>query len=223
MTNPIKKLTFFVRLVFGASMLSCLLATGCLEPPSYFYAPEAANLTHAGVPTQTASIPATSPHGTVEVSSLGVTAGQHGEPGLHVRMAVDNEGDDTPWTVDIREQLVEIPGVGRSAPQFANAGVQTLPSVTVPRRERRVLDLYYPLPAGVHDADDLSAFDFLWKVATPTGDETGRTHINRIEGEERAYANVYVTTWSPYWWYDPIYPRVYYRRPWPFVHWHRRW
>ena len=58
MTNPIKKLTFPVRLVFGASMLSCLLVTGCLEPPAYYYAPEAASVTRAGVPTQTASIPA---------------------------------------------------------------------------------------------------------------------------------------------------------------------
>ncbi len=85
----------------------------------------------------------------------------------------------------------------------------------------------HPLPAGVHDAADLSAFEFLWKVATPARDETGRTHIKRIEGEARAYATVYVTTSSAYWWYDPIYPRVYYEpiyvRPRPFVRWHHRW
>jgi hypothetical protein len=79
---------------------------------------------------------------------------RHGERGLHVRMALDNEGDDTPWTLDIRDQQVELPGIGRSQPQFAKAGVRSLPTITVPRRERRVIALYYPVPPNVHDADD---------------------------------------------------------------------
>jgi hypothetical protein len=192
-------------------LFSILIGTSCVDTPAYYFAPEAANVTRAGMATHVENIPQESPQGTVEISTMGITKGQRGERGLHVRMAIDNEGDDTPWTLDIRDQQVEIPGIGRSQPQFANAGVQTLPTITVPRRERRVLDLYFPVPPNVHDADDLVGFDFLWQVTTPKRVVSSRTHIDRLEAAERADSTVYVTSWGPYWWYDPWYPRVVYR------------
>ena len=206
-------------------MILALLALGaCVETPNYYYAPEAAGVVRAGVPTHVESIPQESPRGTLEVSTLGLTKGQRGEPALHVRLALANDGDDQPWSVDIREQLVDIPGVGRSAPQFANAGVQSLPTITVPRRERRVLDLYYPVPPGVREAAELPGFDVLWQVTTPARAVSGRTHVDRLEAVERP-PNVYVTTWGPYWWYDPYYPYVVYRPivVGPVVRVHHRW
>ena len=192
-------------------LVSMLVGVSCAETPAYYYAPEAASVTRAGMATHVENIPQEAPQGTVEISTMGITTGQHGERGLHVRMALDNEGDDTPWTLDVRDQQVEIPGLGRSQPQFANAGVQTLPTITVPRRERRVIDLYYPVPPNVHDAEDLVGFDLLWQVTTPKRVVANRTHIDRLEAVERVASTVYVTSWGPYWWYDPWYPHVAYR------------
>ena len=197
-----------------------LIALGaCVEGPAYYYAPESAAVMHGGMPTHVENIPQESPRGTLEIATLGLTKGQRGEEALHVRIALDNEGDSEPWTLDIREQFVEIPGVGRSAPQFANAGVQTLPTITVPRRERRVIDLYFPAPPGVHEPEDLVGFDFAWQVKTPAREVSGRTHIDRHEAIDPA-SHVYISSWHPYWWYDPYYPYVVYR---PIVVGPMRW
>jgi hypothetical protein len=199
------------------------LALGACAERAYYYAPEAAAVVRGGMPTHVESIPQESPRGTLDVSTLGLTKGPRGESALHVRMTLDNEGDDQPWTVDIRDQLVDIPGVGRSAPLSANAGVQNLPTITVPRRERRVVDLYYPAPPSVREPEQLVGFDFLWDVKTPTRDVSGRTRIDRREVIERP-PTVYVSSWGPYWWYDPYYPHLVYRpiivgHAWRWHHW----
>ena len=66
-----------------------------------------------------------------------------------------NDGDDQPWTLDTTQQLVEIPGEGRSRPIFVNADITTLPNVTIARHERRVLDMYYALPDPVRSESRL--------------------------------------------------------------------
>lgn len=192
-------------------LTSVLLGTSCTDVPAYYYAPEAANAMRAGMATHIEKIPNEEPQGTLEISTMGITSGQRGEKALHVRMTIDNQGDEKPWTVDVREQLVEIPNVGRSRPQFANAGVQTLPMIEVPRRERQVIDLYYPVPPHVDDADDLAGFDFMWQVATTKRAVAGRTRVDRRELVEPTRSTIHVTSWSPHWWYDPWYPRVVYR------------
>lgn len=198
-----------------------VLGASCVDVPAYYYAPEAANAMRAGLATHVEKIPHEEPQGTIEISTMGITTGQRGEKALHVRMAIDNQGDDTPWTIDVREQLVEVPGVGRSQPQFANAGVQTLPTLDIPRRERRVIDLYYPVPPSVHDADDLGGFDFMWQVTTPKRTVSARTRIDRREVADPP-AHVHVSAWAPYWWYDPWYPRVVYRAVYVAPHAHIR-
>ena len=193
-------------------LLGVGLIGGCAETPAYYYAPEAPTVTRNGVPTRVEKIPPEAPQGTVEFSSVGIAQLQNGTRALHARMAVDNEGDDTPWTIDIREQLVEIPNVGRSAPLSARADLQTLPTITIGRREKRTIDLYYPLPPGVNSADNLSGFDLLWQVRTAQRPISGRTRINRFEAEENYSTNMVVYGgWGPYWWYDPFFPAVVYR------------
>lgn len=198
-------------------------AAACAETPTYFYAPEAANLTRGNLLASETKIPPEQPRGSVEVASAGITemSPRAGEQvrALHVRMFVDNDDDPETWTVDTRQQFVDLTGVGESAPMFARTDQKTLPGVTIARRERRTLDLYYPLPAGVHDPGDLPAFDFLWQVTTPTRPITGRTHIERQEVVDPVvYSDVWMSGWGPYWWwYDPMYPHVYYG---PYHHWH---
>jgi hypothetical protein len=196
----------------------------CAEGPSYFYAPEAATVQRGNLLASETKIPSEQPRGSVEVASAGITeiSPKPGEQvrALHVRMFVDNDDDPATWTVDTRQQFVDLSGVGESAPMFARSDRQTLPVVSVARRERRTLDLYYPLPAGVQDPGDLPAFDFLWQVNTPARPITGRTHVERREVvEPEVYSDVWMPGWGPYWWwYDPMYPHVYYG---PYHHhWH---
>jgi hypothetical protein len=205
-------------------LISTLIAAGCVDSPSYYFAPEAVNATRGGMATHVEKIPQEEPQGAVEIATMGIVAGERGDRALHVRMALDNHGDEDAWRVDVREQLVEVPGVGRSQPQFANAGFQAMPELEIPRRERRVIDLYYPVPPGVKDADDLVGFDFLWQVDTSKREVSGRTRIDRREIIEPS-PTVYAGAWGPYWWYDPWYPRVHYRTIYvrPHVHVHRRW
>src|SRR5205823_5872901 len=102
-------------------------------------------------------------------------------PALHVRAIVTNDGDDTPWTMDATQQLVEISGEGRSRPIFVNADVTTLPNVTIARHERRVLDLYYALPDTIRSDARLPRFDLLWQVNTPSRTVASRTSFERVD------------------------------------------
>ena len=206
-------------------LILIVAVAACAETPTYFYAPEQAKLQRGGLLASETKIPSEQPRGAVEVASAGITEmrPQDREPvrALHVRMFVDNDDDPGTWTIDTRQQFVDMTGVGESAPMFARADRQTLPAVTVARRERRTLDLYFPLPANVHEPADLPAFDFLWQVNTPERPITGRTHVERRElVEPVTYTDVWMPGWGPYWWwYDPMYPHVYYA---PFHHhyWH---
>jgi hypothetical protein len=197
-------------------LLLMVVVAGCAETPTYFYAPESAKVTRGNLLASETKIPPEQPRGSVEVASAGITemTPKPGQPirTLHVRMFVDNDDDPAAWTIDTRRQMVDLEGVGESAPMFARSDRQTLPTVTVGRRERRTLDLYFPLPTGVSDPGDLPAFDFLWQVDTPARPITGRTHIQRHElVEPTTYSDLWDPGWGPYWWwYDPLYPHVYY-------------
>ena len=182
---------------------------------NYVYTPQNPNVVSSGMAAARTPIPQERPLGAVEVSSYGVTHLNTGEaniPALHVRMIVTNDGDDTPWRLDSSQQLVEIPGEGRSAPMYVNADVRTLPNVTIARRDRRVLDLYYAMPTTIERDADLPRFDMLWQVETGLRSVASRTAFDRVE-PVGTYAQAYGTTWplwagyGPLWWYDPLYPR----------------
>jgi hypothetical protein len=126
-------------------------------------------------------------------------------------MIVTNDGDDTPWRIDTSQQVIEIPGEGRSAPMYVNTDVQTSPHITIARRERRILDLYYPLPSTINKDSELPHFEMLWQVETGARTVSSRTPFDRVRPEPDTYS--YGTTWplwagyGPHWWYDPFYSR----------------
>lgn len=213
------------RTVYKALVLLGIASlSACAIAPEYYYAPEpTTTVTRAGVPIQSFAVPPESALGYTDVSTFGIVQTPRGDRTLHVRMEVSNTSAPNPWTVDVRDQLVDIPGVGQSHPLSVNAGLQTLPIVTVARGQQATIDLYYPLPSSIHDAEDLAGFDFAWRVITSSRPVTGRAHISRIEVEDAATAPVYVATWGPYWWYDPLYPHVYVRANVGPHFWHRRW
>jgi hypothetical protein len=199
----------------GALVIGGML--GCAANSDYVYQPDTANATAAGLPAARTPIPQEAPQGAIEVTSYGVAQLRRDGmsiPALHVRAIVTNDGDAQPWTLDTTQQLVEIPGEGRSRPIFVNADVGTLPSVSIGLHDRRVIDLYYALPDTVRSASHLPRFDLLWQVNTATRSVASRTSFDRVDREPEVAAGYDVAPWpvwagfGPYWWYDPFYPRV---------------
>src|SRR5215470_17628576 len=144
-----------IRSTLGPAGLVIVSMFGCAGNSSYVYQPDTTNATAAGLPATRTPVPPERPQGAIELVSYGVTdLNREGTsiPSLHVRAIVTNDGDDTPWTMDATQQLVEIPGEGQSRAIFVNADVPTMPSVTIARHERRVLDFYFALPDGVRRA-----------------------------------------------------------------------
>jgi len=185
---------------------------GCAAENSYVSRPEPATALGAGMPAARTPVPQEDPQGSVEVTSYGVTdlhpGGGARVSALHVRMIVTNEGDDTPWRLDTRQQLVEIPGEGRAAPMYVNAGVQGLPALAVARHDRRVIDLYYPMPTTIRNEAKLRRFELVWQIDTPVRTVASRTAFDRVERQAQTGS---VETWplwaghGPYWWYDAGY------------------
>ena len=202
-------------LAIAATGLASLVAFGGCASQQYVYTPETTNAVAAGSPAERTAIPQERPQGTVEVASFGITDLElRGTrvPALHVRMIVTNDGDDTPWTLDTNQQLLQIPNDGRAAPIYVNSDVRTLPNVTVARQARHVLDLYYQLPDGITTDAQLPAFSLLWQVTTPSRQVASRTTFDRVDRAPRvAYGTAYDAwpLWAgygPYWWYNPYYP-----------------
>lgn len=209
----------------GAGVLAVLAgASGC-GGASYAYRPDAANVASAGLPAERTAIPQEEPQGAIEVTSYGITELRRDRtkiPALHVRAIVTNDGDDTPWSLDTTEQLVEIPGEGQSRAMYVNSDVGTLPSVTIGKHERRVLDFYFPLPDTIRNEDQLPRFQLLWQVDTPARTVASRTTFERVDTAPTVVYETAPLGWplwagyGPYWWYDPFYPRT------VFIHAHPR-
>ena len=200
--------------ISGLAVIAGML--GCAGTSDYVYRPDSTNATEAGLPAARTPIPQERPQGAIEVTSYGITELRRDDakiPALQVRAVITNDGDDTPWTLDTTQQVVEIPGEGQSRAMFVNSDLNTLPSVTIARHERRVLDFYFPLPDTIRGESQLPKFDLLWQVNTPERTVASRTSFDRMDkSPEVAYATpVGWPLWAgygPYWWYDPFYPRV---------------
>ena len=205
----------------GLAMIVGML--GCAGNSDYVYQPNTPNASAAGLPAERTAIPQEAPQGAVEAVSYGVTElNREGTqiPALHVRAVITNDGDDTPWTLDTTKQLVSIPGEGESRAMYVNADIGTLPNVTIPRHERRVLDFYFPLPSTMDTAAKLPRFELLWQVTTPARTVASRTSFDRVSDQpdvayETARPWPLWAGYGPYWWYDPFYPRT------VFIHSHR--
>jgi hypothetical protein len=205
-----------------ALLLASLALGGCYE--SYFYRPtQQVTSTLSGLPASHYNLPPEAPRGTVDVASFGLTDlrsadGQPSSRFLQVRVVVANNNDSGVWQLDTREQLVEIPGEGRSRAAYVNADVGGLPIINIAAGEKHTLDLYFPLPAGLQRAKELPQFDVMWSVRVPERVVVERTPFQRITLAP-AYALTYPYDygfsygWGPVWWYDPFYPSVTFIHP----------
>jgi hypothetical protein len=193
-------------------------AVACV-PPSYVYRPtEMVNAQTNGFATARYPVPPESPRGDVYVTSFGVTnvdvAPGAKEPMLQVRLAVSNNNGGEPWTIDTRQQVVDLGAAGKSRAAYVNTNLQGSPLVTVASGSQGVLDLYYSLPAPMRAASAVPHFDFLWQVQIPGRAVAQRTPFERLQLEDVTVPVIYPPFaavglgWGPFWWYDPFYPSL---------------
>lgn len=192
-------------------------ATGCAPLPYYFTPTEQVTASTDGFPAARYPTPPESPRGTVYVTSFGVVQADVAGTGkptplLAVRMIVSHDSDPEPWTIDTREQLLQIAGAGKSRAAFVNSDVTGAPLIPVAMGQKRTIDLYYTLPPAIASGAKIPAFDFLWQVHTKERPVAQRTPFQK-QVVEVATAWTYPVFpmgpgWAPYWWYDPFYPEV---------------
>lgn len=207
------------------AVLSVLVLAGCAH--QYEYQPtEHATGSIGGHLAADYQIPPTAPQGDVRLASFGLgelapAKGSSGStPALHLRMVVSNNSAQ-PWTVDTREQKLDIEGAGQSSAAFTatSEGNGGLPVVTVAPGSKRVIDLLFPLPPNQQSASNIPAFDAIWNVHAGTQDVIERTPFDRLQIEP-AYGPAvapeygYYGDWRGPYWYDPTYPAEGLSQPW---------
>ena len=198
------------------ALLPLLIAAGC--SPRYTYLPTTnAVATVQGKVAAEYPIPPSAPQGDVRIASYGMTDVSPSKDShevyraLHLRVVLaDNSA--TPWTFDTREQRVELGAREVLPPSFASAnGGAPPPLVTVDSNGKRVVDLFFLLPAQLQRADEIPEFDALWHVHTGDGVIAERTPFERftVEPEPGAHddwkygADYY---WGGPYWVNPGYP-----------------
>jgi len=158
-------------------------------------------------------IPADMPHGDLRVTSYGIASvAPRGEPknqtsALHLRFSITNNADAN-WTFDTRDARVELSGYGSSVAAFASANAGTAPPVVrVPPLEKRVVDLFFPLPGALQHASQLPAFDVVWRLEANGRFVARRTQFQRVELVPPVDYDGYGTDywWGPPYWYNPAY------------------
>jgi hypothetical protein len=199
-------------------MVACSLVMAACAP-RYEYRP-AANAT-ASIKGHVAAdyqIPSNAPQGDVRIASFGMSkiapskTPDQSQKAVHVRMIV-NDNSQADWTMDTRQQMIVLPGGQQVAPSLVTTreGLAGLPSVTVPAGGKRIINLFYPLPANMQSASQVPEFDVVWRVNTPQQQVTERTPFDRLRVDPEV-ATGYGADWGigdGAWdgpWYDEGYP-----------------
>jgi hypothetical protein len=137
--------------------------------------------------------PVLNPEGEVFTTSYGFAEVQldAGRPTrvLHARIVAVNHGPNT-WTMDAREQFLELRGARPMGPAFVNTDAGAGPIYTLPPGKPRTLDLYFTLGSSVSDERDLVGFDLLWRVhlgAQSIGQCTPFERFNGGSGPQEPY------------------------------------
>ena len=199
-----------------AALLLAILAC----EPEYAYVPVTNATVVAGKIAADYPIPREAPRGDVRLASYGIV--DLGSPtdehdrirAFHLRMTLIDDGDRA-WTVDTREQRLELDRWGTSAAAFVSADAGTQPPViAVPPKGKRVIDLFFPLPASLQKESQLPSFDAVWRVQADARAISERTPFERLTVEPPStyddglydYGADYY--WGPPYWYNSIYPNV---------------
>jgi len=197
-----------LRLLLAMAIVGC----GCAPQAEYIYTPRGATSWADGRPITITGIPQEAPQGDVQLSSFGIAQltsdGGRAVEALHVRMTITNTTDPSAWIVDTTGILLDLGQEGRSRAMFVNTDVSTLPLVTIARGDRKVIDLYFPVPSNVDEESRLPAFDVVWQVATASRAIASRTSFRAVEvtapNAPPSAEVALVSGWGPLWWYNPL-------------------
>lgn len=202
-------------MVRWAPLWVLLAVAGCAH--DYAYWP--AGLGAGYGPAARYPFPPALPRGEVYVTSFGFTsmdvAPGHSIEALHARLALVNGGPDT-WTIDGRQQLLSVRhDMPPIAPAYINTDGAAGPTYAVTAGDRRIVDLYFPAPAGLDKPKTLSWFELAWRVQVGEQTIAQRTVFQRFDkaGEAREPYPDYVfvgLAWGGAWWYGPAFS---YARP----------
>jgi len=203
------------------ALFSLVVAPSVACGPTYAYAPTTSTpVTLDARPAADFPLPQERPTGNVRIASFGfIDLGGHGKPldeahylhALHLRMVVTNKSAKE-WTLDTREQRVDLTARGRSAAAFATADKGTPPPlISVAPGGRRVVDLFYPLPPDEQSAAKLPEFDAVFTVTTDRGPVTAVASFNRIVVTPAATPDDYG---PEYWWGPPYWVNTAYQPMW---------
>jgi hypothetical protein len=211
-----------ISLIALGALVALPTVGGCAH--DYYYQPAEQDLVSVqGIPGARYPVPPERPDGEVRVATFGMqdlrpAAGGAPMPAIHVRLVVTNNGDASPWTLDTRQIFIDIAGEGSSPPVYVNSEVGSLPVVTVARGERRVIDAFFPVPGSMQSEDAVPRFDVKWQVGTGTRPIAGRTPFERFNSPAPPPGPRVAVAWAPFWWFDPLYPRVgVFIHPGPFI------
>lgn len=194
-----------------------LLAAACTGNDAV-YTPAGASVWNDGYPAAVTAFPPGSPTGTVELASFGLVELAPTEVPpmltLHVRLAVANISSERPWNVNIPGATVRLGGGDAAHPLLVNGDLTTLPIALIGRGEARTLDLYFPLPAGIREEEDLADLDVRVSIAAPARTTVAQARFTRREPTEvpgPRPESARVAGWGNRWWADPGYA-------WPTFH-----
>ena len=194
------------------SIVAFVLA-GCGGSPAYLYRPAGAEGERRPVAaaSQVNGYPAVryglgssgQELGEMLLTSFGITeidVDGRRAPALHLRVVARNVASRGQFWVDTRTFRLDLPSGERDLPAIASAARPELPMVGVPAREQRAIDLFYPLPVAVEDAEDVPAFVVRWELRTWRGATQFATRFERRRAEPPRARWV---AWGGYWWFDP--------------------
>lgn len=134
---------------------------------------------------------------------------------LHLRAVVANTTDARPWVVDASKARLDVAGAV-VVPAFVNADVPTLPVAILAPGERRVIDLYFPLPADLTARGEPASFALSWPVNTPAR-AVRSAWFEHAAAIGPSHGDLALSPgWGAAWWFDPKYAwSTYARRPGP--------
>lgn len=191
-------------------MLSIFVLAVACGGPSYVYAPERPQIGRDGQIFTRVGIPSGEARGEVRIASRGVrrisTSTGAQVDALLVRLTVTNDSDVRPWSVDTRQQLMQLPTGMRAQPLLVRSDGATGPVLDVGCRDRRIVDLYYVMPAA--GLASLPVFDLLWQIHTGDRLVSRRTELTRVRVEPYLDTDIAAADVGVEWGYYPDRPVV---------------
>jgi hypothetical protein len=172
----------------SAFSILILVVSGCATSEPFVFRPtETPNVTRDDRTVARYSVPRALPRGELFVTSQGIAAvssSSKDSPELHVRITVFNVAGEGPWAVDIRDQIVTLPGGTQVHANHVNTAAAGAPILTILPGERIAMDLYFELPEHARSSDSIAAFDFIWQVSTDRKRAAGTVPFGRFLADD---------------------------------------